>query len=204
MESTWQAERLLSEPTLTEYPRGDRKKRIPPKRLAELEPAEQRNRPLAGVRTVLDGLLDKPCPIHSVLLNTSPSHSLRACWVVRQVAKSGEAILEALPPNKRSTSPQEYNAEVLTIYETFPSRNRRKRALRELKQVYHVAVTSAWADIPITFGDTDRPTIRPDHTPAALVLNPIVDGFRLHKVLMDGGSGLNLIYKDTLEKMQFD
>ena len=37
-----------------------------------------------------------------------------------------------------------------------------------------------------------------------MVLNPIVDGFRLTKVLMDGGSGLNLIYEDTLDKMQMD
>ena len=37
-----------------------------------------------------------------------------------------------------------------------------------------------------------------------MVLNPIVDGFRLTKVLMDGSSGLNLIYESTLNKMQMD
>ena len=31
-----------------------------------------------------------------------------------------------------------------------------------------------------------------------------MDGFRLTKVLMDGGSGLNLIYEDTLIKMEID
>ena len=31
-----------------------------------------------------------------------------------------------------------------------------------------------------------------------------MDSFRLTKVLMDGGSGLNLIYEDTLDKMQVD
>ena len=31
-----------------------------------------------------------------------------------------------------------------------------------------------------------------------------MDGFRLTKVLMDGGSGLNLIYEDTLNKMEID
>ena len=40
--------------------------------------------------------------------------------------------------------------------------------------------------------------------PVALVLSPIMDGFRLNKVLMDGGSGLNLIYEDTLHKMEID
>ena len=37
-----------------------------------------------------------------------------------------------------------------------------------------------------------------------MVLNPTVDGFRLTKMLMDGGSGLNLIYEDTLNKMEID
>ena len=31
-----------------------------------------------------------------------------------------------------------------------------------------------------------------------------MDDFRLTKVLMDGGSGLNLIYEDTLHKMEID
>ena len=31
-----------------------------------------------------------------------------------------------------------------------------------------------------------------------------MDGFRLTKVLMDGGSGLNLIYEETLQKMEID
>ena len=37
-----------------------------------------------------------------------------------------------------------------------------------------------------------------------MVLSPIVDGFRLTKVLMEGGSGLNLIYEETLQKMDID
>ena len=31
-----------------------------------------------------------------------------------------------------------------------------------------------------------------------------MDGFRLTKVLIDGGSGLNLIYEETLQKMEID
>ena len=36
---------------------------------------------------------------------------------------------------------------------------------------------------------------------AALVLDPIIDGFHLTRVLMDGGSSLNLLYQDTVRKM---
>ena len=54
----------------------------------------------------------------------------------------------------------------------------------------------------MTFMDGDEPNAQSVRAHAALVLNPIVDGFRLTKVLMDGGSRLNLIYEDTLDKMQ--
>jgi len=37
-----------------------------------------------------------------------------------------------------------------------------------------------------------------------LVLSPNVDGFWLTKVLMDGGSRINLIYEDTIRKMEID
>ena len=37
-----------------------------------------------------------------------------------------------------------------------------------------------------------------------MVPDPIVDGFHLTRVLMDGGSSLNLIYADTVKKMHID
>ena len=37
-----------------------------------------------------------------------------------------------------------------------------------------------------------------------MVLDPIIDGFHFTQVLMDGGSGLNLLYQDTVRKMGMD
>ena len=37
-----------------------------------------------------------------------------------------------------------------------------------------------------------------------MVLDPIIDGYRLTRVLMDGGSSLNLIYQDTVRRMGID
>ena len=37
-----------------------------------------------------------------------------------------------------------------------------------------------------------------------MVLDPIVDGFHLTRVLMDGGNSLNLLYQDTVRKMGID
>ena len=45
--------------------------------------------------------------------------------------------------------------------------------------------------------------IRPEGS-AALIIDPIIDGFHLTKVLMDGGSSLNLFYQDTFRKMGID
>ena len=93
---------------------------------------------------------------------------------------------------------------VLTVFETFASNNRRKRTLRNLSEICHVAAINPWSDTAITFNASDEPKFRSARAPAALVLSPIVDDFRLNKVLMDGGSRLNLIYEETLRKMEID
>ena len=121
--------------------------------------------------------------------------------VLRQVAKSGEDILIN---NTAEHHPAENNNTVLTVFETFATNNRRKRALYSLVEVCHVAAINPWNDTAITFNASDEPQFRIVRAPATLVLSPIMDGFRLTKVLMDGGSGLNLIYEETLNKMEID
>ena len=67
-----------------------------------------------------------------------------------------------------------------------------------------MAKINPWNGTAITFNASEEPRFQTVWAPAALVLSPIVDGFRLTKVLMDGGSGLNLIYEETLKKMEID
>ena len=56
-----------------------------------------------------------------------------------------------------------------------------------------------WSESLITFDQRDHPShvIRPGRYP--LVIDPIVRKKRLTKVLMDGGSGLNILYVNTLD-----
>jgi len=61
-----------------------------------------------------------------------------------------------------------------------------------------------WSSCPITFDRRDHPTSIRHGGLAALVLDPIIDGFHLTRVLMDGGSNLNLLYQDTVRKMGID
>ncbi|KAI4980446.1 hypothetical protein ZWY2020_020931 [Hordeum vulgare] len=58
-----------------------------------------------------------------------------------------------------------------------------------------------WSQTAITFDQSDHPAHVPTPGRHALVVNPVVEGVRLRKVLMDGGSGLNIMYADTLKGM---
>ena len=55
---------------------------------------------------------------------------------------------------------------------------------------------------PITFDQRDHPSqvARPGRYP--LIVDPIVRKKHLTKVLMDGGSGLNILYVATLDAMR--
>ena len=56
-----------------------------------------------------------------------------------------------------------------------------------------------WSSYSITFDRRDHPTSIRHGGSAALVLDPIIDGFHLTRVLMDGGSSLNLLKIFTLK-----
>ena len=60
----------------------------------------------------------------------------------------------------------------------------------------------SWSESPITFDQRGHPShvVRSGRYP--LVIDPIVHKKHLTKVLMDGGSGLNILYVDTLDAMR--
>jgi hypothetical protein len=61
-----------------------------------------------------------------------------------------------------------------------------------------------WSEFPITFSRKDHWVHIPDPGTYPLVVNPIVNGAFLPKTLIDGGSSLNIIFTETLRKMEFD
>jgi hypothetical protein len=61
-----------------------------------------------------------------------------------------------------------------------------------------------WSDKPITFDQGDHPDFVPSPGRYPLVVDPIIGNVRLSKVLMDGGSNLNIIYAETLELLGVD
>jgi hypothetical protein len=61
-----------------------------------------------------------------------------------------------------------------------------------------------WLEVPISFSHKDQWTSFSEPGKFPLVLDPMVAEVRLTKVLIDGGSGLNLIFASTLRKMGLD
>ena len=87
----------------------------------------------------------------------------------------------------------------------YDSNHRQKLAHRE---VYMAEPTMPsflqWSESAITFDRTDNPesVLQPGRYP--LVVDPIIGTKRLSKILMDGGSGLNIMYTETLDAIGID
>ena len=120
-------------------------------------PIGKKIKPIMGRGNVLEGWLDKPCKIHTTP-DIEPTHSLRACWILRQVAKSGEDLLTKNTPEQHPL--EDDDLRVLTVFKTFTSNNRRKRALSDLAEVCQVAAINPWNDTAITFNASDEPRFR--------------------------------------------
>src|SRR3954466_5105630 len=75
------------------------------------------------------------------------------------------------------------------IYATHIPKRERKHALRDVYAMEPVAPKfNPWSSCPMTFDRRDHPTSIRHGGSTALVLDPIIDGFHLTRVLMDGGS----------------
>jgi hypothetical protein len=67
-----------------------------------------------------------------------------------------------------------------------------------------VSAPLRWSELPITFSRAGQSTSFSEPGRFPLVLKPVVVGSRLNEVLIDGGSGLNVLFTKTLKKMKLD
>jgi hypothetical protein len=90
----------------------------------------------------------------------------------------------------------------LMIFADVESKSRLKVINREVNMLVPATRTYLkWSKTPITFDQSDHPAHVATPGRQALVVDPVVGGTRLRKVLMDGGSGLNILYAETLKGM---
>jgi hypothetical protein len=81
----------------------------------------------------------------------------------------------------------------------------RKQERREVCSVKVAApVYLDWSDKPITFDQGDHPDCVSSPRRYPLVVDPVISNTRLTKVLMDGGSNLNIIYAENLVLLGVD
>jgi hypothetical protein len=94
---------------------------------------------------------------------------------------------------------------VNVLFSGLPNRQAQKATRREVLNIEPVVPTPLrWSEVPITFSRADQWTSFSEPGWFPLVLKPVVAGSRLNKVLIDGGSGLNVLFTKTLKKMKVD
>jgi hypothetical protein len=87
----------------------------------------------------------------------------------------------------------------------FGSRRDQKLLLREIMSIEPAVPRPLhWSEVPISFSRDDQWTSFSEPGKFPLVLDLVVAKVKLTKVLIDGGSGLNLIFVSTLRNMGLD
>jgi hypothetical protein len=94
---------------------------------------------------------------------------------------------------------------VNVLFGGLPTKRSQKATQREVLNIEPAVPTPLrWSEVPITFSRMDQWTSFSEPGRFPLVLKPVVAGSRLNKVIIDGGSGLNVLFTMTLKKMKLD
>jgi hypothetical protein len=160
-------------------------------------------------------ILQKKCPWHP-----GANHAVIDCYHLRRTfsnvggGKKNKKPVDKEPEDDdqedqgRNMKFQDASKTVNVIFGgdgDFGSRREQKLLLREIMTVEPAAPRPLrWSEVPISFSRDDQWTSFSEPGKFPLVLDPMVAEVRLTKVLIDGRSGLNLIFTSTLRKMDLD
>jgi hypothetical protein len=165
----------------------------------------------APTKDHFEKLLDAPCPHHEVPVK----HTLRECRLMKNYVKStikpktADQLNKQGPTHNNDDGPGSmFPSEDGAVHMIFggspmrPSRRREKLIQREVMNA-DVAKPSylEWSEVPITFNRKNHSDTVPQPGSYPLVVAPLFKTRRIHKVLMDGGSGINVLYASTLDEM---
>jgi hypothetical protein len=163
-----------------------------------------------GGANLFDKMIKESCPYHQGPVK----HTLEECVMLqRYFHKVGPPAEGGRAPDndKREAHKAEEFPEVHVCFMIYGGRvantsaRHRKQERREVCSVkVAVPVYLDWSDKPITFNQDNHPDLVPSPGKYPLVVDLVIGNVRLTKVLMDGGSSLNIIYADTLGLLQID
>jgi hypothetical protein len=175
--------------------------------VAAAEHKNPRKRP--GEANLFDKMLKESCPYHQGHVK----HTLEECVMLRRYFHKAEPPAEGgkgHDNNKEGHKAEEFPEvhDCFMIYGGQVANALARHRKQERREVCSVKVAAPvyldWSDKPITFDQGDHPDRVPSPGKYPLVVDPIIGNVRLTKVLMDGGSSLNIIYAETLGLLQID
>jgi hypothetical protein len=159
---------------------------------------------------LFDKMLKESCPYHQGPVK----HTLEECVMLRRYFhKAGPPAGDGKGQDndKKESDKAEEFPEVHGCFMIYGGRvanasaRHRKQERREVCSVKVAApVYLEWSDKPITFDQGDHPDCVPSPGKYTLVVDPVIGNTKLTKVLMDGGSSLNIIYAETLRLLEID
>jgi hypothetical protein len=173
--------------------------------------AEHRNpwKPPGGAN-LFDKMLKESCPYHQGPVK----HTLEERVMLRRYFHKAGPPAEGGKGHDNDKKEGHKAEEFPEVHDCFmiyggqvanASTRHRKQERREVCSVKVAApVYLDWSDKPITFDQGDHPDRVPSLGKYPLVVDPVIGNVRLTKVLMDGGSSLNIIYAETLGLLQID
>jgi hypothetical protein len=178
---------------------------------ADLVAAAEHNNPRKppGGANLFDKMLKQSCPYHQGPVK----HTLEECVMLRRYFHKAEPLAEGgkCHGNDKEGHKAEEFPEVhdcFMIYGGQVENTSARHHKQERREVCSVKVAAPvyldWFDRPITFDQGDHPDSVPSPGKYPLVVDPVIGNVRLTKVLMDGGSSLNIIYTETLGLLQID
>src|SRR6185436_9834689 len=160
--------------------------------------------PPRGGGGLFDNMLKKPCPYHKGSVN----HTLEQCEMLK---KYYNHVAHRDEDKKKDAGEKGGDVEFPPVENAYfifggPTTNMTSRQRkRERWEVFSVTKATPsylnWSKDTITFGHEDHPDYVPHPGRYPLVVDPIIGNTRFSKVLMDGGSSLNIMYARTLELM---
>jgi hypothetical protein len=165
-----------------------------------IDPARRGPRSASRGPGVFDDMLKKPCPYHKTPVN----HTLEQCDMLkrfygRAAAKNGEAKKDG-GDGDAGGFPAVENVFLIFGGPTVDMSNSQRKRERHEVLVAEKAPPSFldWSEDAITFSREDHPNRIPNPGQYPLVVDPVIGNVRFSKVLMDGGSSLNILYTHTL------
>jgi hypothetical protein len=183
---------------------GPNRKRKPDNAVAAIQRlAKENSKKTSGSFKVL---LKEKCPWH-----LDDNHTTEQCYQLRRALKDTPEPRH--PHDKKGKKKndegncdfQEPDKTVNVLFGGLPNRLVQKATRREVMSIESVVSTPPrWSEVPITFSRADQWTSFSEPGRFPLVLKPVVAGSKLNKVLIDGGSGLNVLFTKTLKKMKLD